>query len=159
MRPDPMSTETLDDQKILELAHVVHEEEIAKAKLAARRAVDPRVRALAKDSVRWHQRAVDQGEQVARTSGIVPADSETSTWLRDKEQKQLVEIAAKQGEALDRAYLESRVDAQSTLLKLIDDKMLPAASDEAVKALVENTRPVVVRDLQKALKLQIKVKE
>lgn len=155
----PPAAETLNDEKILKVAHVAHEEEIAKAKLAARRATDPRVRELARQIAREHELALERADRVARTSGITPTDSATSNWLRTKEQDQLVKIGAKRGAALDQAFLDSQVDSRSTMLRLIDDKMLPGASDSSVKSMVQATRPVIVNEMQKAMTLQMKMKE
>lgn len=151
---DPTDGEELGDAKILEVAHDTNAAEVAQAKVAERRARDPRVRDFAKMMVRMHGDAELRGEKIAAAENIQPAVSATSAKLEADAQRTLTSISEKEGAALDSAYMTAQIAEHTAVLKLLDEKLIPGATDPNVKALVEQLRPVVAKHLAEALVLQ-----
>lgn len=156
---DAAETEKLGDAKILRVAHEANSAEIAQAEIAEKRARDPRVRDYAKMMIRMHKDADRRGDRVAAAQKIQPAPSATSTKLHADAQTTLTNISVQQGAALDNAYVNAQVEEHSAVLKIIDERLLPGATDARVKALVQEIRPVVASHLEQALTLQSALKE
>ncbi len=151
--PPPAATvqaEALDDEKILQVAHVAHESQIEQARLAEQRATDPRVRELAAATVRSDTLADRRGDRLARTQRLSPHESAISVKLKEDARQRLDELGAKAGPEFDRAYLDAQLATQRQVLDLIDDKLLPNASSPEVKALVRSIRPDLARRYDRA---------
>ena len=109
--------------------------------------------------LRMHKDADRRGDRVAAAQKIQPAPSATSTKLHADAKATLTNISVQQGSALDSAYVTAQVPEHSEVLKIIDERLLPGATDARVKALVEQSRPVVASHLEQALTLQTSLKE
>lgn len=156
---DPTATERLTDGKIIAVTHVADEGEIEQAKLAMRRATDPRVRAYAEELLHDHQEADQRGERIAAADNLQPANSATSDKLKRDAAKTYEQIALKEGVDLDRAYVTAQVEQHSAVLRLFDERLIPQATDQNVKAELEHMRPALAKHLEQALTLQTKLKE
>jgi putative membrane protein len=150
--------EAIDDERILQITHVTNEAEIDAAKLAEARAVDGSVRAFARSIARDHAKAERESEELARVSGLNPQVSETSSNLQTGQHDQLLVLGSKMGAAFDRAYVDQEVDTHRAALKLIDDRLMPAATTDEVKAMVRRIRPELAKQYAEAKALQEKLK-
>ena len=156
---DPTQGEKLTDGKIITVTHVADEGEIEQAKLAMRRAIDPRVRAYAAELLRDHQDDDQRGEKIAVADKLQPATSATSDKLKRDAAKTYEYLALKEGLDLDRAYVSAQVEQHSAVLRLYDETLIPQATDQNVKSELQHVRPTLARHLEQALTLQTKLKE
>jgi putative membrane protein len=156
---DPASAEKLTNDKIIKVAHVANEGEMEQAALAVRRGSDPRVRAFANQMLTDHKMADMKGERVASTDSLKPTDSATSDLLRRNAHKTMEELSQLRGNDLDRAYISAQVEEHSAVLQLIDDRLIPQATDQNVKNVLQEIRPAVARHLEQALTLQTQLKD
>lgn len=159
-QPPPVEpTEPINDERILEIAHVTDATNIDRAKLAEVRAVDPRVKELARTIVRQHSQAERDGADVARMSQLNPQTSDLSAEIQTNAHDKLDALGSKMGSAFDRAYIDAQVDSQRETLRLIDNRLLPSATTDEVKGLVERLRPEIANQYDQAKALQQKLKE
>ena len=153
------ATPKLGDEEILEVAHEANAAEIEQAKLAEKRAKDPRVRQFAKMMDRMHTDADRRGDRAATAAGLQPAASAVSDKLHTDAKTTYVTISGKKGTALDVAYISAQIEEHGAVLKMIDEQLLPGATDAHVKALVQAMRPVVAQHLEQALSMQTTLKD
>jgi putative membrane protein len=154
--------ESIDDEKILGLTHVANENEhdqLDQARLAALRARDDRVRELARSIVREHTKVDREARRLAQIGKLNPHDSELATKLRDDGRQKLDQLGDKQGDAFDRAYVDTVVQGHQHVLQIIDQRLLPNATNVDVKALVEDLRPGVQKNYDQAKALQLKLEK
>jgi putative membrane protein len=153
------SGERLTDSKILFVTHIANAGEVEMAKLARERAKDARVRKLAAAILAQHERADQKEEALIKRRKLDMSSTPTGVQLQSDGAQILAELETKSGTDFDRAYLAAQVDAHQRVLDLIDNRLLPAATDRDIQTLVRDMRPTVQSHLQRAQALQLKVKE
>ena len=151
--------EKLDDEKILDIAHVANVGEIDQAKLALTRARDPRVKKFAKMMIAHHTAAEKQEADVVRKKSLNMVASKTSDNLQNDAKTTYDVLKNKSGAAFDHAYVDAQVKQHTSVLTLIDNRLKPSATDPAVKDLVNGLRPTVQSHLDQAKALQPDLKE
>ncbi len=153
----PPPRESLDDGKILTIAHVATRLESEQARLAALRASDPRVRELARTILRDARRAEEQTAKLARAGQVAPAPSTVADDLQAEAQASYERLAGTTGASFDRAYIEAQAAAERGVLDLINQRLLPGATDTTVQAVVRSLRPDVERHYRSTTALQEKI--
>jgi putative membrane protein len=150
--------ESLTDGKIIEITHVANTAEIAQAKLALLRSLDPSVRRLARTIVTDHQKADHAGARVAEQNRLVLAESGISKRLQTDADKTLTDLNGKSDADFDRAYVDAQIDQHKSVLRLIDEKLTASANSSAVKSLLATVRPHIQMhlDRSKAIKATMK---
>ena len=151
--------EKLDDEKILDIAHVANVGEIDQAKLALTRARDPRVKQYAKMMITHHTAAEKQEADIVRKKSLNMIASKTSDMLQNDAKTAYDVLKNKSGAAFDHAYVDAQVKQHAALLSLIDGRLTASATDAQVKSLVAGLRPTVVSHLDQAKALQPSLKE
>jgi putative membrane protein len=147
-------TESIDDGKIIEITHVANLGEIAQAKLALRRAHDPRVKSFAKTIIGDHESADHAGARVAEQKNLMLAESGISKRLQAGADKTLAALNAKSDADFDRAYVDAQIDQHKDVLRLIDDKLMTSARDGVVKSLLTDVRPHIKMHLDRGKQLR-----
>jgi putative membrane protein len=151
--------ETLSDSKILFVTHIANASAVAQAKLARERAHDVRVRRIASAIQLQHERADRHEEDLIRRRSLDMTSTPTGIELQQAEQQVLGELQQKFGADFDRAFLEAQIESHRRVLELIDQKLLPGASDSDIQSYVRDLRPTVEGHLARLQALQLKVKE
>ncbi|MEO6951796.1 MAG: DUF4142 domain-containing protein [Polyangia bacterium] len=151
--------EKLDDEKILDIAHVANVGEIDQAKLALTRARDPRIKKLARMMITQHSAAERNEAAVVRKKSLNMVATKTSDSLQRDAKATYDVLKNKSGAEFDHAYIDAQVKEHQALLTLIDDRLKPAATDPAIKELVASLRSAVQAHLAKAETLQPTLKE
>jgi putative membrane protein len=153
-------TETaLDDEKVLRIAHVASETAIEQARLAQRRARDPKLREIAREILDDSETANRKGERITELAKLSQQDSSVSIAMRQEWEQNLDQLADKPAQEFDRAFIEGALDRQRELLQVIDRELLPAASRPEVRALVRAIRPDVVKRYGQLRVLQDKMEK
>ena len=88
---------------------------------------------------------------------ITPEENTLSKSLRSDGKINLDRLSKLNGKPFDKSYIYQEVVFHKQLIDIIDDKLLPAAQNEELKALLVKVRPTVASHLEKAQKLQIVV--
>ncbi len=108
--------------------------------------------------MRDHAKAERESEEIARVSGLNPQVSQISSNLQTGQHDELLVLGSKIGAAFDRAYVDQEVETQRAALKLLDDRLLPNATTEQVKTMVQRIRPEIEKQYSEAKALQEKLK-
>ena len=151
--------EKLDDEKILDIAHIANVGEIDQAKLASTRARDPRVKQYARTMITHHTAAENKEADVVRKKSLNMVASKTSDTLQNDAKTTYDVLKNKSGAEFDHAYVDAQVKQHQALLTLIDNHLTSSATDPAVKDLVNGLRQTVQSHLGQARALQPNLKK
>ena len=116
--------------------------------MAAAQSGDPQVRALAAEIVAKANQLYPQMESAIRTNGITPPRE-----LPGDLQSRLDRTRGLRGAAFDRSYLADQVETHQRAIRVFQAEQ-GRTQDPAMRALVEQSLPVVQEDLGKLQALQ-----
>lgn len=111
---------------------------------------DAEVRAFAQQMVEEHTRVVERAEALP---DLMPEMNPVSMSLTEVAQGTARELEGMDAAMLDRQYIEKQVVLHGHTLAMLDHVLIPAAQDEALRALMEETRPAVEAHLVRAKEL------
>lgn len=141
------------DADALAVVATVDRDEIKMAKQAQAKKVGKAAMEYAKMMEREH------GDNLAQTQALEkkPAsDPSAAKAVAQKDAKKHAELAAMNGAAYEKAYIDAMVAGHAEVLAKLDNELIPGASDAAVKAHLTKTRDAVSRHLDAAKALQTK---
>jgi putative membrane protein len=107
----------------------------------AGRAIDPRVIAFANTVFSDHSTS----NATISAFGIEPAPSTIQASLETSTQSTLAELGALSGSAFDLAYLEAQVTEDQNALNLVNQTLIPAATNTALEAYLGGTLAGVIQ--------------
>jgi putative membrane protein len=155
--PPAAKIQGLTDAQIVTVTETVNKGEIEQATLAKSKSKNPEVKSFASHMITEHTKASQQGKQLAKAEKLVPEDSATAQDVSAKGESTLATLKAADKTTFDRQYIDAQVEQHQTVLQLIDDQLLPSASDAELKAQLEKTRGMVQAHLEAAKALQDKL--
>lgn len=134
----------------LAMLMAVNEHEISAADQAIRKKVTGDVRQYAE------MMRTDHGKNLQETTRLGGAASTATavTAMREKGENELRTLDAQTGKAYEKAYIDAMVKGHTEALAMIDNTMLPAATDANVRQHFTVTRTAVSRHLDRAKELQ-----
>src|SRR5262249_17953923 len=139
------------DAAIVGVMVTVYEGDIALSKLAHDRAQDSRVSAFAGTLHIEDAAALDRIHNLARNLDL---DSDTPSALRQhfgaEAAAALVRLATTFGDDFDTLYVDLLTTLDLEVIKRIDDELLPAAKDPALRAELEMARALYAHHLMEA---------
>lgn len=137
----------------LALINVVNDHEVKAAEMAKSKNVTGPALEYANMMQAEHTANMTKTTELLGTQGGAPADTARVTDQRAKGEAKRTQLEGLTGEAFAKAYLDQMVmDHQETLTLL--DSLMPAATDEAVRAHMTATRASVQKHLDHAKHLQ-----
>ncbi|MGH7583305.1 MAG: DUF4142 domain-containing protein [Gemmatimonadales bacterium] len=146
--------DSLTDGAILGLRATVDQEEIETARLAAKKAHDPRVRTFTKSLLRGHTNAQVSATELAKRWKIplrIFADSDSAIVRRHR--ADMTRLRALKGALFDRVFLESVRDDHANEIAKDTSWYLPAAQNDSVKMYLREIMPTLRKHLATAEKL------
>lgn len=138
----------------LALVMAVDQHEIAAAEQARGKDLPDDVAEYANMLHTEHSRNLEADQQLAQDSGISPATTDKVTAHKEKGQAELDRLAELEGEAYADAYVDAMVKGHTEALAMIDDQLLPAATDPALQAHLTSTRAAIAKHLEQGQALQ-----
>jgi len=159
-QPDPTTGQpaagslVLSDGQILGVVHTANQGEIAQGKLAEERATDPRVKHFAAMMVAEHTEMDDKGAGLGAKAGMPTGDSPISLSVQMNGDHAMSELKSKTGAEFDKAYIAAQVTEHQAVLDTIDQRLMPSASNDDLKALLRGARSKVAEHLERAKYVQ-----
>lgn len=144
----------LSDGQILEIVGTVDTAEIDQAQVALGKTNDPNVRAFATHMVDEHTRAKQEGSQLASQASLTRAPSPKAKELETKGTQTLETLKAADAATFDATYIQAQVDQHAEVLKMLDDQLIPAVTEPALREHLTTARGMVQRHLDQARQLQ-----
>lgn len=140
--------------QILEIISVIDNNEINAANAVLAKTTNPDVKAFAQTMVADHSENLKAIQTLSQQVSIQPVSCNVSTKLQNAGQAELKKLSSLSNNQLNVDYINAMVKGHTAALALIDDKLLPQASNPAVKAFLTDTRVVVAHHLQLAQAVQ-----
>ncbi len=148
--PAPPAVTTLTDAQSVEALGTLNHEEISLARYAHGRAHSDGARNLAQMMIDQHTQAEAdivawaQAHQVAGAmNDVSPAVTASAAAVRTR-------LEAASDEDFDRAYVHSQVDMHQDALTILDQRIIPGATNPEFRTLVTNIRAAVATHLEHA---------
>ncbi|KQY49355.1 DUF4142 domain-containing protein [Lysobacter sp. Root494] len=146
----PAGATTTSQADALAMLMTVNEHEIAAADQALGKNVTGAVRDFAQ------MMKTDHSKNLADTTKLGGAASTSPgvKALKDKGDADLRMLDAQTGKAYEKAYIDAMVKGHTDALAMIDNTLLPAATDTNIRQHFTTTRAAVARHLEKAKEIQ-----
>jgi len=127
--------------------------EIMASQEAVQKATNHSVKRYAEMIERDHKKNLDQVLKLSEKLGIAPIETKAVSSLQHAGKKEVKQLSALNGANFDKAYIDDMVKDHTAALKLLDHHLVKA-TNPALKAQVERTRPHIVAHLEKGKKIQ-----
>jgi len=151
IRPTPAESTapTLDDATIVAIFDNANTADIETGKLAVKRGHSKEVRQFGAMLARDHNMVRQQGRDLAKKLGVTPTPPAGDKSLQDQAAV-IRRLSALKGAEFDRAFLQREVQFHKDVIAAIKTTLLPAISNEELKALVVKVAPAFEAHLQMA---------
>lgn len=150
----PPAREPLTDPQIAKILDAVDTGEIEQAKLAQTKSKNTRVKKYAQHMIQQHTKAKQKGAALTKKAKITPEDSDLSAQLTGKSSAQLDALKLADDVSFDALYIEGQSSLHNEVLGLLNEQLLPAASNDALKTHLNETRSMVESHLADADSVQ-----
>jgi putative membrane protein len=125
------------DAEIAHIAYTAGVIDVAAGKQALAKSHDAAVRGFAEEMVRDHQAVNDQALALVKKLNVTPAANATSTALTDQAEATSKRLAALDGAAFDRAYVDNEIAYHRTVNGALATQLIPSADNAELKSLLE----------------------
>ena len=145
---------TLTDDQILYVLHAANLAEMDQARVAEKKAKNPRVKRFASMMLKDHGEADAKGNEVAKKVRASLAPSEVSNRLESDAKQMTASITTDTAKDFDRTYIDAQAKEHRAVLDAIDRELLPAAKTTEVKEILQTVRPKIEGHLREAEDIQ-----
>lgn len=142
------------DPQIASIAVTANQIDIDYANIALDKSKNSDVREFAKTMAKDHQSVIDQAVALAKKLGVTPEDNPTTQSLLDGEKKVKADFSSKSGADFDKAYVDNEVEYHKAAISLVESRLIPEASNEELKALLQSALPLFKTHLEHAEMVQ-----
>ncbi|MES1182405.1 MAG: DUF4142 domain-containing protein [Myxococcales bacterium] len=146
----PGAAPQLSASQIAMITERANSAEIEQAKLAQGKAKAASVKQFAAKMVKHHTEAKQEQSKLYKQLSLTPAQSQTSTSLKEGADKTMSSLRDAGGTAFDAAYMDSQIEAHQGLLDALDQQLLPAATDQQLRDALTKMRATVEAHLKEA---------
>lgn len=153
-RVEAVQEQQLDDSQIINIMMTVDKGELSAVQEATKRKLPASIDLYAKYLIQQHQQNLEELSLLAKQLNMQPKVSVISTSMVASGQNEIKALNELQGNAFDKAFIDSIVKGHKEGLDLIDTKLLPQTKNPQLKAFVEKFRSMVLEHLEKGIKIQ-----
>ena len=117
----------INDAQIAHIAYTAGQLDVEAGRQALAKTTDPEVRAFAETMVRDHAAVNDQALALVGRLNVTPEANPVSASLTEQAAATRERLAALEGEAFDRAYVENEVAFHRTVNEALSGTLIPSA--------------------------------
>jgi len=144
----------LTDAQILGVTEQLNSDAIAQARLARERAQTTSVKAFADHLLSQHSKAQRDSATLAKESRLLPEPSGSAVDVSAHGEAALAALTAADPVSFDRAYVGTQIDQHQSVLRLLDERLIPDATDPVLRAQLQQARSMSTADIAEARKVQ-----
>jgi putative membrane protein len=145
---------TISDGDIAAITNAANQGEVDQAKLALKKAKNPKVKKFAQMMIDHHSKAIDDQAKLTTTAKITPSSNAMSQQIGTDGATALSSLQGDSGSDFDKAYIDLQVNEHQQVLTTLDQKLIPSAQNPDLKAALVAFEPKVAEHLKKAQALQ-----
>jgi len=127
-----------NDAEIAHIAWTGGELDIAAAKQALEKTIDPQVKAFAETMIRDHEAVNKKALALVEKLKVTPADNDVSKSLSSAAKATHDKNAKLAGKAFEKAYVDNEVAYHAQVNGALKDTLIPNAKNAELKALLES---------------------
>lgn len=101
-----------------------------------------------------HSRNLQEAERLSQKLDVAPKQGQTAAQLQRKGRQELAALNRLQNHAFDRAYINAMVKDHAAALQLLDQRLIPQATNPQLRQYLEATRANVAQHLKQAQAVQ-----
>src|SRR5215813_2334229 len=150
----PAAAQQINDAQIAAVAVAANQVDVDAGKLALNKAKNGEVKKFAQTMVTDHGGAIKAATDLVGKLKVTPQENDTSKALVKGGQDARAKLSGLSGEAFDKAYVDNEVGYHETVVKALDDTLIPSAQNGDLKGLLTSVRGVVAAHLDHARHLQ-----
>jgi putative membrane protein len=143
----------LSDANIAAIVMTANDADILYAEMALAKSQDPDVRDFATMVKKDHESVNEAATALVQRLSITPEMNTLAFDLRDDAETKRLTLRDFEGFSFDSAYSVNEIAYHETLLRAIDDALMPAVRNAELKALLVQVRPAVAAHLEHARRL------
>ena len=151
---EPATTSPVTDPQIAAIVVAANTVDIKAGELAQSKTTNPKIKQFADTMVRDHTAVNKAAVELVTKLGVTPEENETSRSLTSSGEQTRERIGGLSGKEFDTAYIDNEVTYHATVIKALDDTLIPNAKNAELKALLIKVRPSFVTHLQHAEQLK-----
>lgn len=148
----------INDAQIAAIAVAANQVDVDAGKLALPKVKNAEVKKFAQTMVRDHSGAIKAATDLAGKLKLTPQESDTSRAMVKGGQEARATLSGLSGDAFDKAYIDNEVGYHETVIKALDDTLIPNAQNGELKNLLTSVRGVAAAHLEHARQLQTTLK-
>jgi putative membrane protein len=128
----------MDDAQIADVVITANNIVIQAGKLAHSRSSDQKIKEYAKRMIGEHAVVNGAATELTARLNLTARNNPISNALRTGSEKNIAELASLHGKEFDKAYIDQAVILHQDILDTIDNRLVPYARSEDLKALLYN---------------------
>jgi putative membrane protein len=144
----------INDAQIAAIAVAANQVDVDAGKLALSKARNGEIKKFAQTMVTDHGGAIKAATDLVGKLKVTPQENDTSKALVKGGQDARAKLAKLDGDAFDKAYVDNEVGYHETVVKALDDTLIPNAQNGELKSLLTSVRRVAAAHLDHARELQ-----
>lgn len=148
----------INDAQIAAIAVAANQVDVDAGKLALSKARNGEIKQFAQTMITDHGGAIKAATDLAGKLKVTPQENDTSKALVKGGQDARAKLAKLDGAAFDKAYVDNEVAYHDTVVKALDDTLIPNAQNGELKSLLTSVRGVAAAHLEHARQLQKSLK-
>jgi putative membrane protein len=149
----------LNDAQIAAIAVAANQVDIAAGEAAESKSSNSEVKAFAHRMITDHTDVINQATALVTKLRVTPEESTLSKSLKSDGEKNLDRLNKLDGKSFNKTYISQEIVFHKQVLDIMDNKLLPSATNEELKALLVKVRTAVASHLEHAQKIQPVVDE
>jgi putative membrane protein len=132
-----MAADGPSDPQIAHIAYTAGNIDVAAAKQALAKSHNAAVREFASEMVRDHEAVNAKALALVKELKVTPEDNSTSKALNEGASATMKKLAALNGAAFDKAYVQNEVAFHATVNGALKSTLIPSADNAQLKSLLE----------------------
>ena len=154
--PEPAkpAAATLTDAQIAAIVVAANQVDVDAGKLAVEKSGNAEVKKFAQQMVTDHTAVNQAAVELVTKLKVTPEESDASRGLASSGAETRTKLAALEGDAFDRAYVDNEVAYHEAVIGVLDSQLIPSATNEELKKTLVGVRPAFVAHLEHAQHLQ-----
>ena len=146
--------QSVNDAQIASIVVTANQVDIDAGKLAKSRSTNKEVKAFAELMITDHTGVNKSATDLVTKLKVTPQDNPTSQSLKAGGDNNLGHLKTVKGAAFDKAYVDHEIAYHQQVIDALDKTLIPAATNDELKALLIKVRPAFVAHLEHAKHLQ-----
>ena len=145
---------SLSDAEIAAAAVAANQGDIDFANIARQKSNDAEILKFAATMAKDHQSVIDQAVALVKKLNVTPKESDLSKKLKADAAQTGKMLRAKSGNAFNEAYISNEVGYHKAVIDAVENVLIPQASNDELKALLQSVVPVLRAHLEHAQMVQ-----